>query len=46
LTNLDSAGRATVGGWLKEHLNAGGVAVVATHEQSEIARPGMLVVEL
>jgi heme exporter protein A len=46
LTNLDSAGRATVGSWLEEHLRAGGIAVVATHEPGQLARPGITLVEL
>jgi len=46
LTNLDAAGRATVIGWLEEHLQGGGLAVVATHEPGELGRPGTLVVEL
>lgn len=46
LTNLDSAGRATVGGWLEEHLRGGGLAVVATHEPGALARPGTMLVEL
>jgi ABC-type transport system involved in cytochrome c biogenesis ATPase subunit len=46
LTNLDSAGRDTVRGWLEEHLRSGGLAVVATHEPGELARPGTILVEL
>jgi heme exporter protein A len=46
LTNLDAGGRATVGAWLEEHLEGGGLAVVATHEPGELARPGTLLVEL
>jgi heme exporter protein A len=46
LTNLDAAGRATVGRWLDEHLRGGGLAVVATHEPGELARPGTTLVEL
>jgi heme exporter protein A len=46
LTNLDSTGRATVAGWLQEHLHSGGLAVVATHEQRELAWPGTMLVEL
>jgi heme exporter protein A len=46
LTNLDSAGRATVSAWLEEHVRDGGLAVVATHEPGELARPGMTLVEL
>jgi heme exporter protein A len=46
LTNLDSAGRATVGAWLDSHLRAAGLAVVATHEPGELARPGTILVEL
>ena len=46
LTSLDAAGRATVGSWLTEHLGDGGLAVVATHEPGELARPGTVLVEL
>jgi heme exporter protein A len=46
LTNLDSAGRATVGAWVEDHLQGGGVAVVATHEPDALARSGMTLVEL
>jgi heme exporter protein A len=46
LTNLDPAGRKLVSGWLDEHLNQQGMAVVATHLTEELTRPGCLLVEL
>jgi heme exporter protein A len=46
MTNLDSAGRTLMGAWLQEHLRDGGVAVVATHQPEELARPGTTLVEL
>ena len=46
MTNLDSAGRTLVAGWVSEHLAQGGVAVVATHRPDELARPGATLVEL
>jgi heme exporter protein A len=45
-TNLDSEGRALVVDWTHRHLAAGGLAVVATHQPEEFARPGALVIEL
>jgi heme exporter protein A len=46
MTNLDTAGRALVAGWVEEHLSGGGIAVVATHQPEELARPGTTLVEL
>ena len=46
MTNLDAAGRALVTGWVDEHLRGGGIAVVATHQPEELARPGTTLVEL
>jgi heme exporter protein A len=46
MTNLDSAGRSLVARWLFEHLEGGGIAVVATHQAEELKRPGALLVEL
>jgi heme exporter protein A len=45
MTNLDSAGRSLVARWLFEHLEGGGIAVVATHQAEELKRPGALLVE-
>lgn len=45
-TNLDSDGRAVLREWTTRHLAAGGLAVVATHQPDEFARPGVLMVEL
>lgn len=45
-TNLDKSGRGKVVAWLREHLAAGGTAVVATHQPDELAQKGALVVEL
>jgi heme exporter protein A len=45
-TNLDEQGRRLASRWVGSHLEAGGVAVVATHQPDDLARPGALVVEL
>jgi heme exporter protein A len=45
-TNLDAEGRATVLEWTRRHLEAGGSAVIATHQPQDFARPGSWVVEL
>src|SRR5690606_2585646 len=46
MTHLDAAGRRLVAEWIKRHVDDGGVAVVATHQPDELARPGALMVEL
>jgi len=46
MTHLDAAGRRLVAEWIGRHVGDGGVAVVATHQPDELARPGTLVVEL
>lgn len=46
MTHLDSAGRQLVAEWIREHVDAGGIAVVATHQADELARAGTLMVEL
>lgn len=46
MTNLDSAGRSLVARWLFEHLEGGGIAVVATHQPEALKRSGALLVEL
>ena len=46
ITNLDSDGRALFSAWLDEHTAAGGIAVIATHDQQVLAAPGALLVEL
>lgn len=45
-TNLDSEGRALLVEWTRRHLEAGGLAVIATHQPEEFAQPGALVIEL
>jgi heme exporter protein A len=45
-TNLDSEGRALLGDWIRGHLAAGGLAVVATHQPDEFAMRGALMIEL
>ena len=45
-TNLDKSGRGKVIAWIRNHLDAGGTAVVATHQPDELAQKGVLVVEL
>ncbi|HZF29078.1 MAG TPA: heme ABC exporter ATP-binding protein CcmA [Gammaproteobacteria bacterium] len=46
MTNLDSAGRALVVAWTRAHLQAGGSAVVATHQPDEFVAHGAIVIEL
>jgi heme exporter protein A len=46
LTNLDREGRALVVGWVQQHLQNGGAAVIATHQPDEFATPGTLSIEL
>jgi heme exporter protein A len=46
MTNLDAQGRAVVTEWVHGHVAAGGLAVVATHQVGELARPGALMIEL
>jgi heme exporter protein A len=45
-TNLDADGRARIRDWIRQHLAAGGAAVVATHQPDELSGPGTLVMEL
>lgn len=45
-TNLDSEGRALLVGWIRGHVAAGGLAVVATHQPDEFATRGALMIEL
>ena len=45
-TNLDEDGRTLVARWLRMHIDAGGTAVVATHQPDDLLRPGAVVVEL
>ena len=45
-TNLDSEGRALLVNWIRRHLAAGGLAVVATHQPDEFATRGALMIEL
>lgn len=45
-TNLDADGRARILGWIKQHLAAGGSAVVATHQPDEMSERGTLVIEV
>ena len=44
--NLDSDGRAVLVEWTRQHLAAGGLAVIATHQPDEFATPGALLIEL
>jgi heme exporter protein A len=46
MTNLDKAGRALVVAWTRAHLDAGGSAVVATHQPDELVAHGAIVIEL
>jgi heme exporter protein A len=45
-TNLDANGRATIVGWIRTHLAAGGSAIVATHQPEELSTRGTIVLEL
>ncbi|HEU4620338.1 MAG TPA: heme ABC exporter ATP-binding protein CcmA [Gammaproteobacteria bacterium] len=45
-TNLDAEGRALVTRWVRAHVDAGGLAIVATHQAGELAQPGALMIEL
>jgi heme exporter protein A len=45
-TNLDRDGRTVLRDWLRRHLAAGGLAVIATHQPDEFADRGALVIEL
>jgi heme exporter protein A len=45
-TNLDAEGRGRMRDWIRQHLAAGGAAVVATHQPDEFGEPGTLVMEL
>jgi heme exporter protein A len=46
MTNLDAEGRGVVTAWVEAHVAEGGLAVVATHQVGELARPGTLMIEL
>jgi heme exporter protein A len=45
-TNLDSEGRTLLVDWIRRHVAAGGLAVVATHQPDEFATRGALMIEL
>lgn len=46
LTNLDIAGRSLVAHWIDEHLGAGGMAAIASHQPDQLAGGGSLSIEL
>lgn len=46
LTSLDSAGRELISSWIREHVAAGGLAVVATHHPEQLSGSGSLLIEL
>ncbi len=46
LTNLDIAGRRLVAQWIDEHLDAGGMAAIASHQPDQLAGGGTLSIEL
>jgi heme exporter protein A len=46
MTNLDATGRTLVATWVNEHLDRGGLAVIATHQPEELMRPGSTLIEL
>lgn len=45
-TSLDRQGRGVLTGWIREHLVAGGTALVATHQPEQLVAPGVLLIEL
>jgi heme exporter protein A len=46
MTNLDSDGRRLMAAWTRDHLAAGGTAVIATHQPEDLAASGTYVIEL
>ena len=46
MANLDIDGRKLVARWIEEHLGAGGLAAIATHQPDELAARGALSIEL
>ncbi len=46
LTNLDGRGAELVAGWLTAHTNAGGLAVVATHQREQLVEAVSVEIEL
>jgi heme exporter protein A len=47
LTNLDAGGRALILDWVRDHVDEGGTAIVATHQPKEFsAASGSLLIEL
>ncbi len=46
MTNLDAVGRSLIVAWTRQHVAAGGLAVIATHQPEELATPGTIVIEL
>jgi heme exporter protein A len=46
LTNLDRGGRELMLQWVRAHLQAGGCAVIATHQPEEFADAGTFAIEL
>ena len=46
LTNLDAAGAAVISEWLQAHTDAGGAAVLATHQADRLSEAAAVEVEL
>ncbi len=46
LTNLDARGAKLVSSWISEHANAGGLAVVATHQRESLIQTASIEIEL
>jgi len=46
MTNLDIEGRKLVLAWINGHVQAGGLAVIATHQPDDLFASGTLLIEL
>ena len=46
LTNLDAKGTKLVSYWISEHANAGGLAVIATHQRESLIQTASIEIEL
>ena len=46
LTNLDAAGAEVISAWLREHTEAGGAAVIATHQADRVDSVAAVEIEL
>jgi heme exporter protein A len=46
MTNLDADGRSLVAGWVQQHLDRGGSALIATHQPEDFAGAASLAIDL